>query len=540
MMDQISSNRFIPPVPTDSQKNVPKQTDRKDPETQFRNSSDLLKAYLRQNPLECIPTQEVHQSLVAMLDPEDYDADPETAVSLIVKPGIGRADTGILARRVLEIAGLGHTVPRASCVIASELCSVSKDTYKIMMAPDMTEHAYQERHIRCPVSLSNGHMLILEGKPRIILPQEGGEYKAVLLEFIVATDPEGKKKLIPSIYKTDPMNWENIPEDLTIDLPQRKKKTTFTVLGCEFSVRQESAQYWSVDYDPDELDEVDELLESDPLLWKVEGAETETYIPRLLSDPVTRRNDTLSIEQSGVHFPLEEGIDEYSLGTAKKVTCLVQEKVLASDEVKVSPEDDIFQEQVSWDALIDSVLSIVLICPQDSKATAADTNFLAVPKPDNEGYGIAFVDTDEAFPPNNKYSEAFPEHIGNNVPVLRPGLLAFDKTAIEMSGPQLSHAKKQIQQIYDKKDLIISEAEDKLSKEQVEAIKERIERLHTFLLSHQNDAFMLEDIVFSVFPEVKKDWDSFQTQGNRTRAQLAEWVGHITPAMWEKALSKRA
>lgn len=491
-------------------------------ETLFKNSVADLQTFLDNNPLtfsslapdlgdetdgeDDVYEPEIHQTLVAVLEPADFEADPTTAVSLVVKPGPGRSQVGMLAHQVLDIASLGHTVPRAASVTASEIPATDNKSYEVFTAVDNKQYAIAHSDTQEPISLKNGQKLLVGGHLYLLIKEQDGSYRVDRLQF-----HEKDGKLYPTGLDA------NEPKELILSI--KKNKALLVLEGDKFHVVKDPKGEWVVET---EAEEIDTFLDNDPIIWKIDD---ESFAPRALCERVIDN----CIERDGIAYPIED--DE--LQPAKNVDCLVQEKVAAAHNVEVKPGDKTFQKNVHWDSLIDSVLSMILICPQDSKCSDGDTNFLALPDT-GQGYGIVFIDTDEAFPSNNSYSEAMEEHKGHNIAVLRPGLLAFDKTAATLDKGHLKHAQKQIQHIVENKEKILHAMQGKVADDKIAALSERIDRLSAFT----DKTFSLEELVFAVFPTVKNDWQDFAKQ-DRDRATCAEWVGHTTLKQWQKAMQRR-
>lgn len=478
--------------------------------------------------------KDVHQAEVIILHPEEYGAkEVKGALTLIVKPGPGRSDSGILAREVLSCVGLEETVPRAAAVIASELDPTDKKTYKIFTNPEGKLYAVSKDDICFSYTLKGGQEIVSVGEDECPYIVDGMQAKA--LTFSVVTDKYDREFVVASelvtLHDSRPTKrdgyvcvelkegWYEVPQELL--LPVTEDEISFILNGIKYTLVQDSASdIWSLTIDGGELTS---LLSSDAKFWSVDH-EDKGYVVPLACDEVVGNDNELYIQRGGIFFPID---DKGSLLNATQVCCLVQECVMEEPDVAVMASDEAFQKGANWEGFIDSVLSMVLICPQDSKVTEGDTNFLVTTHPQG-GYAAVFIDTDEAFPTNNSYSEMLSEHVGKGIAVLRPGLLAFDKAGETLDGVHLAHARMRMHMIVEKKTSMLKVLENKLTTEQIAAQSERIDRIGTFLEEHRTSSFSLQKLVFFVFPQVKTDWKAFKKNGIEKRDQLAELVGFTT------------
>lgn len=205
------------------------------------------------------------------------------------------------------------------------------------------------------------------------------------------------------------------------------------------------------------------------------------------------------------------------------------------DITRSSPERTAFFNRIDMPSFIDSFILTILIRPQDGKiVNLGQSNVLFQAIPDDNGnknpqdpnvkLKPILIDLDETLPPNNRYSvdPEFTKGGLKKVHCVRCGLMGFPMAHQKLEGNNKERAIGHLEEIVKNKEQILTylrgSSTDAHANPKVQATEEIIDKIESFLETHRESEWGLDELFFYVFPEYQQQWNMLGHDDNALKA----------------------
>ena len=409
-----------------------------------------------------------------------------TEPPVVFKPGSDAAERGPIAYTLMELHGLGDAVrPTKAGRVHQLVASCDIDARYIVKKDAQKKSWVLDEKSLIAISVYSDHIVCKGKRYRL----EAGEFGIYTLEKIASVIDQYLNKsfslvddsLIPDGVTNGPRIHIESEDDVRV-----------RVDGCEYEISREGSRFYL------QLVDVEEDMQGEFYYFKNIGLASCDECMELFTDGSRRY-----VERDDACYDLIETAQKgvYSL-LAKDVEGAFQVKVepiyRGLDITKASDERQQFYERINMSAFIKAFVATLILRPQDGKIFELDeSNYLFEEGVDKQLRPV-LIDLDETLPDSNE------AHDG--VERVRTGLMGFPQARVILTGPLKNEVVSLLQSIVDKSHEGKGYLEQVLDSDVAASYEEAVGNISKFL-SMPCEPFTLQNVLFSLFPGYKKQWD---------------------------------